>query len=108
MACGCIDRFSMTRRRTITTAVIRRAQMRAALDDLAWDFDIRLAGVVAALFASAARIFGNAARLRRVGIVLLRVPVERPFPDIADHVVHAVAIRRKRRHRRGPLKAIVI
>ena len=65
-----IDRLRMPRRRAIAAAIIRRAQMRAALDDLARDFDVGLARVVAALLAAAARILGNAARLRRVGLVL--------------------------------------
>src|SRR6266852_5666560 len=68
VAGGSIDGFSMTRRRTITTAVIRRAQMRTAFDHPARNFDIGLAGVVAALFPSAARIFRNAAGFWRVGI----------------------------------------
>src|ERR1700675_5183600 len=81
--------------------------MRAALDDLAWNLDLRLAGVVAVFFAAAARIFRNAARLRRVGLVLLRKPVGRPLPDIADHVVHAIAIGRERGHRRRAIEAVL-
>src|SRR5258707_7537034 len=97
----------MTRRRPIAAAIIRRAEMRAALDHLARDFDIWLARVEAGFFAPAARIFGNAARLRRIGIVFLRVPIGGPFPDIADHVADAVSIRRERGNRRSPLKAVV-
>src|SRR5580765_5008407 len=47
------------------------------------------------------RIFRNAAGFRRIGLVLGREPVTGPLPDIADHVVGAIAVRRKRRHRRG-------
>src|SRR5262249_53317361 len=34
------------------------------------------------------------------------VPIGGPFPDVADHVVKAVAVRRKRRDRRGALVAV--
>ena len=102
-----IHRFRMARGRAVAAAVVRRAQMRAAFDDFAGDLDLRLAGVVAVFFAAAARIFRNAARFRRVGLVLLRKPVGRPFPDIADHVVHAIAIGRKRRHRRRAVKTVL-
>ena len=70
--------------------------------------DPRLAGVVARLLASAARILRHAAGLRRVALVLWREPVGGPLPDVADHVVHAVAVRRKCRHRRGALEAVLV
>src|SRR5579862_5298941 len=92
-----IDVLGMTRRRPVAAAVVRRAQMRAALDDLARDLAVGLARIVALGLAPAARIFRNAAGLCRVGLVLGRPPVGRPFPDIADHVVDAVVVRRKRR-----------
>src|SRR6185312_3807023 len=97
----------MSRSGAIAAAIIRRAQMRAALDDLARDLDVGLARIVAALLAPAARILGNAARLRRVGLVLRGKPVGRPFPDIADHVVKAISVGRECRYRRGPLVAIL-
>src|SRR5262245_14891565 len=100
MARGGIDRLRMSRSGAIAAAVIRRAQMRAALDDLAWDPDGGLARVVAALLAPAARVLRDAARLRRVGLVLRGIPVGRPFPDIADHVVKAVSVGRECRDRR--------
>src|ERR1700740_858745 len=53
-----------------------------------------------------ARIFREAAGLRRVGLVLWREPIGGPFPDVADHVVDAVAVRRKRLHRRGAREAV--
>src|SRR6266550_673034 len=106
VAGGCIDRLGMTRRRPVATAVVWRAQMGAALDHLAWNTDAGLTGIMAIFFVAAARIFRNTARLRRIGFVSGGVPVRRPFPDIADHVVDAVTIRRKRRHWRGALKAI--
>ena len=71
-------------------------------------FTFVVAGVVAAFLAPAARILRNAASLRRVGFVLWRVPVGGPFPDVADHVVEAVAVRRERSHRRGAFEAVLV
>jgi hypothetical protein len=34
------------------------------------------------------------------------IPVGRPFPDVADHVVNSIAVRRERRHRRRALIAV--
>src|SRR5215218_5990947 len=85
-----VERLGVSRRRAITAAVIGRAEMRAALDDLARDLDVGLARVVTALLGPAARVLGNAARLWRFGFMLCGVPVRGPFPDIADHVVQAV------------------
>src|SRR5580692_859905 len=75
--------------------------MRAALDDLAGNPDLRLAWIVAARLDAAARIFRNAARLRRVAGMPGRIPVGGPLPDIADHVDEAEIVGRKRTDRRG-------
>src|SRR5580704_9234597 len=80
--------------------------MRTALQHLARDSDVRKRRIVALLFPTAARVFGNAARLWRIGLVLRRVPVHRPLPDIADHVVEAVAVRREGANRRGALVTV--
>src|SRR5436309_1977032 len=42
-------------------AVVRRAEMRAALQHLAGNFAVGLVGVVARVFAAAARVLGDAA-----------------------------------------------
>ena len=42
----------------------------------------------------------------RIGLVLWRIPVGGPFPDVADHVVEAVSVRRERGHRRSALEAV--
>src|SRR6188474_1671755 len=90
----------MTRGRAIASAIVRRAKMRTALENLARDLNGRLALVVAAALRAATRIFRNAAGFRRVYLVLGREPVAGPFPNIADHVVHPIAVWRKRRYRR--------
>src|SRR5216684_1834368 len=92
MACRGVDRLGMTRGRTIAAAVVGSAEMRAALKHLAWNPDLRLTRVVARGLGPAARVFRNAARLRRIGFMLLRIPIGRPFPDIADHIVQFEAV----------------
>ena len=47
MACRRIHRFRVARGRAVAAAVVRRAKVRAALDDLAGNLNIRLAGAVA-------------------------------------------------------------
>src|SRR5215475_2650366 len=96
----------MTCGRTVAAAIIGRAQVRAALEHLAGNPDLWLAGVVARSLGSAARVFRDAARLRGIGFVPPRPPVGGPFPHVADHVVGAVAVRRKRHHRRRALMAV--
>src|SRR5436309_9866066 len=92
MACRGVDRLGMARGGTIAAAIVRCAQMRAAFKHFAWNFDVWLTRVVARGLGPAARIRRNAARLRGIGIVRLRIPISRPLPDIADHVVQAVAV----------------
>src|SRR5450432_2368895 len=108
MAGGSVDCLGVPRGGTVTPAVIRRAKVRAALDDLAGNLDVRLARIVAPALGATARVFRYAAGFRRVGFVLLGVPVGRPFPGIADHVVNAVSVWRERGDGRCPLKAVVV
>src|SRR5690242_20561344 len=81
--------------------------MRAALEHPARDADLRLARIVAVGFAPTARVLGDAAGLGRIGRMLMSVPVRGPFPDVADQVVKAISIRRKRGHRGSALEAIL-
>ena len=81
--------------------------MRAALNDLAGDLGGWLARVVTSFHCPAARIFRNAARLGRISLMLAGPPIGGPFPNVADHVVDAIAIRRKRRHRRGAIETVI-
>src|SRR5882762_1056547 len=103
---GRIDRLRVSCGRPIAAAIVRRAQMRAAFQNFPWDAYLRQAGIEAFVLASAARILRNAARLRRVCFMSWRIPVGRPFPDIPDHVVDAVAVRRKGRDRRGAIEPV--
>src|SRR5437868_10634035 len=96
----------MTRGRTIAAAVVGSAEVRAAFKHLAWNPDLRLTRVVARGLGSAARIFRNAACLWRIGFMSLRIPIDCPFPDIADHVVQAVAVGRECGDGRRALEAI--
>jgi hypothetical protein len=56
--------------------------MRAAFKHLAWNPEVRLTRVVARALGPAARILRDAADFQSVGLVLLRIPIARPFPDI--------------------------
>src|SRR5690242_6142229 len=97
----------MTRGRAIPAAVVRRTEMRAALQHFAGNTDVGLTWIKARLLRTSARIRRDAAGLRRFGFVLRRPPVRRPLPDIADHVADAIAVRRERRHRRGALVSVL-
>src|SRR5262245_66604593 len=92
----------MTRGGPISPAIAWRAQMRAAFQDFAGNFDVGLTRIVAVGFGSAAGIFRYAARFWRIGLMLRRVPVAGPLPYVADHVVEAVTVRRRCSHRRRP------
>src|SRR6476659_5496649 len=80
--------------------------MRAAFDDLLWNLDVGRSWIVAAVLAPAARVLRDAAGLRRIGFVPRRVPVGRPLPDVADHVVQPVTVRRECGDRRRALEAV--
>src|ERR1700692_348099 len=91
----------MTRGGPIATTVVGCAEMRAALEHFARDFDVRLTSVVTRGLWAAPWILRNAARLRRVGVMLLRIPIGGPLPDIADHVEKTEIVRRKSLDRRS-------
>src|SRR5436190_973742 len=103
-----IMRLRVTRRRAVPAAIVRRAQVRAAFNYFSRYPDLGLAWIKACSLRPAAGVFGYAARFRRIGLVLLRIPVGRPFPDVADHVEKAVAVGRERRYRRSALEAVFI
>src|SRR6266702_6224968 len=107
MAGRSIDRLGVPRGRAITAAIVRRAEVRAAFQDFSRDLDVGKARVIARLLAAAAGIARDAAGLCGLGGVPRRPPVGGPFPDIADHVVEAVAVRREGHDRRGTLEPIL-
>jgi len=81
-----VDGLREGRGRSVATAVVGRAQVRAALDDLARNPDLGLGGIDAGLPVRTARVGRDAARvLRGVGMSGC-VPVCRPLPHVADHV----------------------
>src|SRR5688572_12449127 len=86
---GRVDRLRMARGRAIAAAIVRGAEMRPALDNLARDPDVGETAVIAILLSPAARVLWNAARFGCICRVHGRVPVSSPFPDVADHVLKA-------------------
>src|SRR5689334_20541960 len=85
VARGRVDGLGVARCGPVAPAVVRRAEMRAALQHLARNADIGLAGVVALLRARPAGILRNAAGLRRIRRMLRRIPIGGPLPHVADH-----------------------
>src|SRR5205823_199175 len=100
-----VDRLRYARGRPVAVAIIRRTQIGAALQDFPRDFDLRLPGIVARLPLSPSRIAHDAARALDSAMVL--VPIGGPFPDVAGHVVEAIAVGRKRADGSCPLVAVL-
>src|SRR4051812_32047541 len=108
MTGGCIDRLRMAGCRPGTSAVVWRAQMRAAFDDLSRDLHVDSSWVIAVGLAAAARVLWNTASFRSICLMLWRIPVGCPFPDVANHVLQSIPVRRECTHRRGALETIGI
>src|SRR5215467_11431059 len=89
-------------RRTIAQTVVGCAQVRAALQNLARDADLRRPGIITFIF----RDSFDATRAARLRPAMLLIPIAGPLPDIAGHVVETVSVRRKTSHGRGSLIAI--
>src|SRR6202008_390535 len=106
VARGGVDGLGVARRRAVAATVIGGAKMRAALQYLAWDMDVRLAAVITALLGRATRVLRRAARTRRGYLVAGPEPVGSPLPDVADHVIQPIAVRRIRPDGRGTRVAI--
>src|SRR5262245_2329639 len=105
MTRGRIDWLWKTGRRPVAPAVVRRAQVRAALEDLPWNLD-RLTRIVAAFLAWPSRVAGNTARFDLVRRMRRTIPVGRPLPDVADQIEQTVPVRRKHADGRGAFVAI--
>src|SRR5262252_4406176 len=80
--------------------------MRSALEHFARDSNGALARIEAVTLVAAARIHRNATRLLLVFGMLRLVPVARPLPGVADHIVEAVAVGRECAHRRRSREAV--
>src|SRR5262245_39278898 len=80
--------------------------MRAAFQHLAWNPDPGLAGIEAVLCARPERVPRNTACLHRVSRMPVVIPVGGPLPDVANHVVESVAVRRVRADRRRSLESV--
>src|SRR5580765_4921493 len=107
VARGGIDGLGVTCRGPVAPAVTRCAQVRAALQYLTWDADVRLAFIVATLLGRTARILRKATGAWRRDFVMSAVPVGGPLPHVSDHVVEAIAVGRIRGDRGGARVAVI-
>src|SRR5262245_35414811 len=107
MASRGVNWLRMASRRPVAPTIVRGAEIGAALEHLARDATLRLAGVVAQVFRAAARVFRDTTGLGRVGLVPRTEPVRGPFPDVANHVVEAVVVLRKGADRGRALIAVL-
>src|SRR3954447_12605841 len=87
--CG-VDRLRHAGGRTVALAVVRCTQVRTTFHDSSWNGDVRQPRIVAVVWVTAARVRHRAAGVGQVAVRL--VPVAGPFPNVADHVVQAVAV----------------
>src|SRR5687768_5536520 len=107
MAGGSVDRLGKPGRGPVATTVVRRAEVRAALDHLPRDPDLGLPGVIAVLLRPAARVARRAAGLDRLLVMAGVIPVRGPLPHVPDHVVEPVGVRREAADGRGALVAVL-
>src|SRR4029077_7046732 len=98
-----VERLALPSGGSVAEAVVRRAEVGAALDHPPRD---RLSRRVALLAARHSRVAWDTARFLHLVCVARREEVGRPLPDVPGHVVEAVAVRRERAHRRRPLETV--
>jgi hypothetical protein len=90
---GCrVVRLRIASRRTVEPAVVRRAQVRAALNHLARDAWPGLSGIVALHLGGAVRIARCAAWPAEIARVTGGIPVFGPLPDIAGHIEQIITV----------------
>src|SRR5215475_10704924 len=100
MAHAGVDHLRLARRRPVTQAIIGGAQVRAALDHFAWNAELRLTRIVAFVRRDDAWIdCRSATGFDDLVGMTMDVPVARPFPHVAGHVVQPIAIGWKRTDR---------
>src|SRR5215469_15642658 len=100
VASGGIDGLSHAGSRTIAAAIIWCTQERPAFNHLAWDAYVWGLWVIAAV---AVTFRDGPAATGLGGGMTRRIPVDRPFPDITNHVEQTVAIGRELPDWCGPL-----
>src|SRR6056297_1207833 len=100
-----VHRLALPRGGPVANAVLVGAEKRATLGDLARDLELGREGIEALLAGATARVGRDAAGLGRsrggIGRMPIGVPVAGPLPDIAGHVVEAVAVGREGADRRA-------
>src|SRR3954471_9994717 len=106
VGCTRIDRLRHPRRWAVAAAVVRRAQVRAALHRFAGNAGVGQLGIVTSLPVPTPGAVDGAAGMR--GLRMRLVPVPGPLPDVADHVVQPVAVGWERAHRCGPLVPVLL
>src|SRR6476619_2987444 len=97
-----VDRLSLPCCRAVTHAVVRGAEMGAALDHTTRN---RLAGKEFGWRRDAQALRGTARARGALGSTRPE-PVRRPLPDVAAHVEQAVSVRREASNRRGTFEAV--
>src|SRR5262245_33158159 len=101
----CVDRLPHSRSGPIPLTIIRRAKIRPAFHDLSWDPDTTQPRIITPFTFGPLRV--DVAAARPVRLVVLLIPIGRPLPDISNHVVESIPIRRKRSNRRRPFKPVL-
>lgn len=91
----------MSGRWSIAATVVRSTQMRAAFQHLARDFYIGQTRVIAGRLKAPTRVSGYAASFPGVHLMPGSKPVRCPLPDVSDHVVDAISVRREGSYRRS-------
>src|SRR5262245_11197854 len=91
-----VDRLRHPRRRPVTPAIIRRAEVRAAFHHFPWNFYVRLGRIKTRFPLAALRIRARrrlaAARSLETDLAVILIPIRRPLPNVAGHVVKAIAV----------------
>src|SRR5215831_11070542 len=101
--CG-INRLRHACCRPVAPAIVRRAQVGTTFHYLARDRDFWITGIEALVALATPGIEAGAACLRQ--LVMLLIPVRGPFPNIAGHLVKAIAIWWEGSHGRRPFISI--
>src|ERR1043166_5222807 len=91
MACGGIDRLRHARGGARALAGMGRAKVRSAFHHFARNLNFWRMGIITFLPLPASGIETRAAGMRNFTVFL--IPILRPFPDVARHVVKTIGIR---------------